>query len=120
MIKIFRFHLAISILLVALFCGSATAGNGADNKSALRDLEMACLKNQSEPRVKRWSGSCFCVSNTFLRDFDRVPRATALREIRWIQQVFDETLSREQFELDSHNLVETLDDTLNQCAKPKL
>lgn len=85
---------------------------------SLRAMETACLKNASEPRTKRWSGSCFCVANTLWRDLRWEPRAKAEQEIKWAESLFAETMTSEEFARDPYNLVETLDGILDQCNQP--
>ncbi len=105
------------LLLLALNSPVTAAHTSAVYKSALRNLEMACLKNQSEPRVKKWPGSCYCLSQTLHQELRLEPRATAIRELNWTRRVFDETLPQAEFEKDPLNLIEMLDDTINSCNK---
>ena len=109
------FQIAISFLIAAS-CQSTFAKANGQVRSALRDLEMSCLKNQSEPRTKKWSGSCFCLTNTLQRELSEVPSARAFKEVQWAKKVFDGTLPKDEFSRDPLNLVDSLDEILNRCA----
>lgn len=112
--------LLINLLFVSVFETQSVMGqvNQSELQSAFRGLEMSCLRNKAEPRTQKWSGSCFCLSNTLKKEMGGLSSETALKEIEWAKAVFDQTLTFQEFGQDPLNLVGTLEDILSRCEQP--
>lgn len=118
MIQSLGLGLLVGVIQLGIFFGSHQAAAEPLNISSMRALETACLKNTSEPRIKRWSGSCFCVADSIWREVRWEPKREAVQEIKWVESLLAETMTQAEFARDPYNLVETIDEILDQCGQP--
>lgn len=96
-------------LLAILMILSAIPKAWAEPKE---NLQRACSSNQSDERLGI-NSNCICISKSIVNAFGNSD--VGLKQIKWVEKVFNETLSQADFQKDEFKIVSFIDGVLDAC-----